>query len=821
MSCISIKQTLKPLMLFIFYLFFSTNYVEAQETIKLQSNHEDLYLVDSTNNFQILEEEDGYSTLSSLSNNCIGCLTQQSYERVDSFCQPRPNFTWYGCNPTIFEGSNSGDGTYYTWHFICDGTTATGPVVSHQIPPGTECQVCLTVSCDSLTEKTICKLVNVECPVDSCISATVVDVHCKNLGTSDPGDDYWYFDLLVSDLQGNGVYWTTSGDILESGSYGIIKTIYPPGNIANNPSYTFDVFDAMNPECRTTVTVNAPPSCSDTCALKVTYTIGGCKDPGTPGYASDDQFGVTLHITGTGGQAFMIKMKLLNGVETVIFSGVGDQTITLPFFSQEGDFTLWIILSGYFECIEDIYIDAPPTCSGCLSVATTNITCFDNGTSDPSDDYWTFDLTVTGGSSYWVAGSPIYQSGPYGVPKTILVSSVSSGPLTFEVYDALDPKCTIKLTVDPPKDCSEICNLEVYELNTYCKNIDGINYYFVGLTVEVTEDECFMVKRKNADGTEQVLGTYYGSQSLNFGPFSPAEEFTLWVALCDSSDCVKDFYIQAPKHCNNCIDYYVYNIQCYDNGTSDPADDYWSFDIIVYGPSTVWTSSIVNLNGTYGVPKTVVVYSLSDLDFLLKDSEYDCVRKVHVDAPESCVQRCNFEVKHKVLDCKSTENGIFFNISINIESSGIGCFTITKKDLDGNETVLGTFTSNTDYEIGPIEDGEDFTLLISSCNQGGCVRKIYIKAPHCKRGEPRTISSVSPAEVSLVPNPVKSTLRVTGNQVMHSLTIYSIDGMKMNQYFINSSEHIIDTDKLKSGLYIMKIDFENNESLVQRFIKVE
>jgi hypothetical protein len=741
----------------------------------------------------------------------------------DLLCNPKPDFTWDGCNPTNFTGTNTGDGTEYTWNFLCDGFTATGPTVSHTLPSGVPCEVCLTVACDLESGETICKTVTVDCPPDSCLSATVIDVHCNNKGTEDPSDDYWFFDLLVTDLTGNGIYWTTSGDIIESGPYGIIKTIYPSGNIANNPSYTFDVFDAANPKCRITVTVNAPPPCSDSCTLNVTYTIGGCKDPGTPNYASDDQFGVTLNITGTGGQAFMVKKKFSNGTELVVFSGVGDQTVVLPCLSQEGDFTLWIILSGSFDCLVDIYIDAPPTCSGCLSLTTTNVTCFDNGTSDPSDDYWTFDLTVLGGTSYWTASSPINQSGPYGVTKTIWVSSISSGPLTFDVYDAQNPKCTVKLTVTPPKPCSEECKLTIKDFKTYCKNIDGVNAYYVAMTVYVAPGECFMVKRKNADGTEQVLGTYYGSVSLNFGPYSPAEEFTLWISICGSTDCIKDFYVKAPRGCSNCIDYKIYNIQCFDNGTSTPADDYWTFDIVVFGPGNYWTaSSPVNQSGAYGVPKTIWVSSFADLDFTIFDNkDTKCYAKVHVTAPDKCSKRCKFEIKYKVTECKQLETGYFFNVTMNIQSSVLTCFTIKKKDLAGNETVLGTFPPNTDFQLGPFAAGENFTLWIMACDQFDCVRDIFIIAPDCRKSEPRIQGRATQQTTTLAPNPVKGTLRVTSNQIMRTLTVYSINGVKMNQYFSNSNEYTIDTEKLDSGLYFVKIEFENNESSVQKFIKIE
>jgi hypothetical protein len=43
---------------------------------------------------------------------------------------------------------------------------------------------------------------------------------------------------------------------------------------------------------------------------------------------------------------------------------------------------------------------------------------------------------------------------------------------------------------------------------------------------------------------------------------------------------VKNFFIKAPRSCSNCIDYVVSNVQCYDNGTADPADDYYTLVLL-------------------------------------------------------------------------------------------------------------------------------------------------------------------------------------------------------------------------------------------------
>jgi hypothetical protein len=233
--------------------------------------------------------------------------------------------------------------------------------------------------------------------------------------------------------------------------------------------------------------------------LRAEVRVTDCIDPGTPGYISDDYFKVYVTITGTGGQPFIIKQKFSNGTENIVYSSSGDQSVNLSFLSQEGDFTLWIMLTDYFDCLVDFYIDAPPTCSGCLTITTSNIICYDNGTADPSDDYWTFTMTVLGGTSNWIADSPINQSGVYGVPTTIIGGSIAGGPVSFEVYDEKDPKCRVKITVNPPRTCSEECKLGIKQFKTYCKEVEGVNVYYVSFTVDVSPGDCYIVKRINAD----------------------------------------------------------------------------------------------------------------------------------------------------------------------------------------------------------------------------------------------------------------------------------------------------------------------------------
>ncbi len=472
-------------------------------------------------------------------------------------CDAEPDFNFDVDKCSVsFHGTNTGDQGPYVWDFG-DGEGAIGQNVSHDYFYAGTYEVCLTIACDELTVETFCQDVVVEAPCKGdCLVVEIVDLYCKDQGTFNPDDDYWYFTMIVTDYSGAGVNWTTSGDILESGSYSTLKWVYPDGgNVNDNPCYTFTVFDVENPECRREVTVCAPPPCSEPCRLKIKYDVTECKNAETEDYISDDYYYVTLTITGSSGQPWMVKQKIEDPIsgypdEVLLASGSGDQTITLgPFLIQDGDWTMWVFLSDYFDCLVDTFIKAPEFCSGCHEVEIGNVQCYDNGTSDPNDDYWTFDIFLNGPGDFWSTDGDVNESGPYGITKTIHMGSIIDygSEIEFSIMDNKDEKCVTKVKLRVPKGCSDECKMEAEVKIDECKRgEDGSYFYPVYIDVHGSEDECWMAKKKNVDGSEEILGTYFGDQTVFLGLFPAGEDWTLWISICEKTDCVRDFYIDAP-----------------------------------------------------------------------------------------------------------------------------------------------------------------------------------------------------------------------------------------------------------------------------------
>lgn len=200
---------------------------------------------------------------------------------------------------------------------------------------------------------------------DCCdIAATVANIVCYDQGTIDPSDDTWSFELTVTNSA--GTTWNATTPNADSGGYGN-ATFIDMGDISNfQGTFTFLVADDGDPSCATTVTVEVPKPCSPPCDLEVEAVIGECDDNGTPSDYSDDFYNVTITVTGTNGLPWMVKQKLeSDGSETVIYNGTND-VVNLelgPFDVSDGDWTLWVGLSDYFDCLIDTFIAVPNCCN--------------------------------------------------------------------------------------------------------------------------------------------------------------------------------------------------------------------------------------------------------------------------------------------------------------------------------------------------------------------------------------------------------------------------------------------------------------------------
>ncbi len=247
----------------------------------------------------------------------------------------------------------------------------------------------------------------------------------------------------------------------------------------------------------------------------------------------------------------------------------------------------------------DFIFDNPECCK--IEANATNILCDDNGTpSDPSDDTWSFDLTVTNptNTGFWVANSVLTQSVSYGSTVTVQMGNISNYTTTVDIIinDKEDSNCTTTITVDVPEACStdKACELEAVTSVGSCNdngtpNDPSDDYYNITLDVFNTNGEPWMVLNSN------MMVIYFGNgdeNNINLGNnFLVSNQLEwFWVKLNNDPDCFVDVTVLAPESCNfSCnITTNITTSDCNDNGTpNDPSDDYYYITVDVLGTNGI------------------------------------------------------------------------------------------------------------------------------------------------------------------------------------------------------------------------------------------
>jgi hypothetical protein len=246
----------------------------------------------------------------------------------------------------------------------------------------------------------------------------------------------------------------------------------------------------------------------------------------------------------------------------------------------------------------DYIFDNPDCCK--IEANASNILCDDNGTpNDPSDDTWSFDLTVSTDTNigFWVVDPLLSASVPYGTTVNIPMGNISNYGTTVDVIitDKEDDKCTITITIDVPTACSETtCTLEAVTSVGSC-NDNGTpldpsdDYYNITLDVFNTQGQAWMVLNSN------MMVIYFGNgdeNNINLGNnYLVSDQIEwFWVKLNNDPECFVDVTVLAPTSCNfSCnISANVTTGDCNDNGTpNDPSDDYYYITVDVLGTNGI------------------------------------------------------------------------------------------------------------------------------------------------------------------------------------------------------------------------------------------
>lgn len=222
-----------------------------------------------------------------------------------------------------------------------------------------------------------------------------------------------------------------------------------------------------------------------------------------------------------------------------------------PITDPGGIFSFIVTDNQNPDCSLTVIVNVPETCSNtcAISIESMNIVCDDQGTFDPSDDSYTFDLLVEGANSsmMWIADDPTATTGNFGV-------LASFGPFpadqdqTITLSDAVDADCSNTITIPATGACSPIppCDM-IISTETYTCESNG--------TID-NSDDTFVVELNldgsgvgwTADDPNNSAGQF--GQAVVFGPFNITDTpFEIIFSNDLNASCNLVYEVSIPQSC--------------------------------------------------------------------------------------------------------------------------------------------------------------------------------------------------------------------------------------------------------------------------------
>ncbi|MCB0706880.1 MAG: hypothetical protein KDC34_16305, partial [Saprospiraceae bacterium] len=297
---------------------------------------------------------------------------------------------------------------------------------------------------------------------------------------------------------------------------------------------------------------NIPLTCPCTLSPVILAT---CDDQGTTD-PTDDTFSYTIEIPASmhTGSSYSI-----SGDDTQNNLSYDQENGSFgPFLITDGNLNITISDDDNPGCSQAEVVTAPTECSDCVLANPVIVTtCNNEGTTDPTDDTFTFTIEVnetTGlGSTYSLTGDVTSSNLPYGtVQGTYGPFLIVDGDLTITITDDGDAACLISNeTVSAPMECSD-CNLSGPIVVVSCNNqgtFDQADDTY-SYTIQVDETEGLGVTY-SITGDDSHAALSYGVVEGPFGPFLLSDG-DLTITITDDGDgaCqLANELIAAPAPC--------------------------------------------------------------------------------------------------------------------------------------------------------------------------------------------------------------------------------------------------------------------------------
>ena len=383
-----------------------------------------------------------------------------------------------------------------------------------------------------------------------------------------------------------------------------------------------------------------------------------------------------------------------------------------------------------------------------LSVSVNGIRCSDPGTeTDPRDDVWYAEVTVTGSNSAgWTSSDG--RRGAYGETFEIGPLAIGDGAIQLTLTDGFYACCTETVTLNPPPPCSDGC--AITEGSVTGRDCDDNG------TDTVKEDDTFtftMVLNgiNLSDRWTNDLGQSgpYGEE-VTFGPFDISAGDRA-IEFWDSADpsCRFPVLVQAPEPCSDrcIITPKADNILCNDNDTPfDATDDTYTFELSVSGVNLPSQAYSIDGSGLFRYDQTYTVGPLrisgSDFTFVIRDVvDQNCsLDYVLEEPPVSCSDACGLRITDSRVVCDgngtlTTEDDGYY-VEIMVESDNP--FSRSWMSREGLTGEFGVFTRVSSIPAA----GGQRTVVISDLDDPGCRASVTATTPAVEITCPEPVSSL-------------------------------------------------------------------------------
>ncbi|HKK87451.1 MAG TPA: gliding motility-associated C-terminal domain-containing protein [Saprospiraceae bacterium] len=360
------------------------------------------------------------------------------------------------------------------------------------------------------------------------LSIVNFDLVCSDNGTNtDDTDDIYTLTLQIDNNKNNiGSFDVLLGaTVLASGNYGSTITITLD---ADGSTPTLEFVDS-NTGCTITRQVGPLTPCSTDCELTINLLDTLCNDNGTPLDPTDDFYNVTINVSGVNASPTNQYRLSVNGTRIGIYNYDEDESFTIPVTMDPVTIQLEDLVDN--QCVLTRSLGILTSCSDDCLVETLilQLLCDDAGTMGvEEDDTYTFYLSgnsINASDRWYVQGlTDTLNNGDSLFFGPFLIAD---GPVQYILFDALRDDCPDTITVNPPRSCSNPCELVLNDL--FVSDCDDNN------TGPTSVDDRFYIEFRvdiNFGPTTQFELT---DGDTTWGPFNYGELIRIENLLADGS----------------------------------------------------------------------------------------------------------------------------------------------------------------------------------------------------------------------------------------------------------------------------------------------